>query len=152
MSRIAELGEKYENLSRIIEEYDTALSDLATELKIEGKKLEFANRENPVLQNYYDQRRIELYTLTKYMESRVAKTRANLYKSYIETYNRDLSDRAIEKYIDGEKAYLDVFELYLEVEELYKKYQGVVDAFTSRGYALNNITKIRVASLEDVVV
>ena len=116
------------------------------------KNLEHANREQPAWQSYYDQRRIELYALVKYYEGQINRVRGKLYKSYTETYSRELTDRAKDKYIDNEKSYLDMLEVYLEVKELYDRYDAVVEAFKSRGYALNNITKIRVASLEDVVV
>ena len=45
-----------------------------------------------------------------------------------------------------------MFQLYLEVKDLHDRYAGVVDGFRSRGFALNNITKIRVSSLEDAVI
>jgi hypothetical protein len=45
-----------------------------------------------------------------------------------------------------------MLELYLEVKDLHDRYAAVVDAFRSRGFALNNITKIRVAALEDVTI
>jgi hypothetical protein len=46
---------------------------------------------------------------------------------------------------------LNVYQVLLTVEELQKKYTSVVEAFQARGYALRNITSIRVASMEDVV-
>ena len=71
---------------------------------------------------------------------------------FTETYNRELSDRQKEKYIDNEEQYLSQYEIYLEIKDVYEQYEAVCNAFQSRGYALNNITKIRVASLEDVII
>jgi hypothetical protein len=139
-------------LITLVSQYDTDLANLAALIEIKGKKLEHANRENPAWHLYYDQRRAELNTLQKYMEMEVARVRGRLYKQYVETYNRDLGDRAIEKYIDNEEAYLEKYELYLEIKELHDKFDGAVEAFKSRGYALNNITKIRVAAIEDGLV
>jgi hypothetical protein len=160
LSRIHELGDpessdhkiKFANLPAMLEQYERELAEAEQHLAIKGKKLEHANRENPTWQHYYDARRIELATLVKYMEMQVARVRGKLFKSYSEHNQRDFSDKAKNQMIDNEPAYLNVYELYLEVEEMYKKYQAVVDAFTSRGYALNNITKIRVAALEDAMV
>jgi hypothetical protein len=151
LSRIPDLGEGFKNIANVLSDFDIALDDADAILKIEGKSLERANKENPAWQAYYDQKRIELKTLLEYMEMQVQRTRGRLFKSYTETYPRELSDRAKDKYIDNEEAYLTIYEIYLEVKEMYNRYQAVVDAFTSRGYALNNITKIRVASLEDVM-
>lgn len=152
MSRIPDLGEGNVNLSNVLAEYEKAYEGVEAILKIEGKKLEYANRENPVWHHYYDQKRIELYTLTKYMEGQIARVRAKLFRSYVETYARDISERAIDKYVDNEQAYLNLLELSLEVQEIYKKFESACNAFTTRGYALNNITKIRCSSLEDVII
>lgn len=150
MSRIPDLGKGYAKLSQILDEYESALDGVEDLIKIKGKKLEAANIENPAWQHYYDQKRIELHTLVKYFEAEVQRVRGRLFRSYKENHSRELNEREISRYIDNEEAFLTMNELYLEVKELYEKYQSVVDAFTSRGYSLNNITKIRVSSLEDV--
>lgn len=149
MSRINELGDKYKNLPGILGDYYTTLESVEDIIRIKGKKLEAANVENPAWQHFFDQKRIELHTLVKYFEQETQRVRGKLFRKYKETHSRDLGEREIIRYLDNEDAYLQINELYLEVKELYEKYQSVVDAFTTRGYALNNITKIRVASLED---
>lgn len=150
-SRIPDLGEKFKGLPKVLAEYESALQDVDKHLSIQGKTIEAANRENPSWHSYYDQKRVELHTLVKYVEAQVARVRGKLFRSYTEAHQRELSDRAKDKYIDNEEAYLETYEILLEVKELYDKYQAVCDAFQTRGYALNNITKIRVASLEDVI-
>lgn len=151
MSRIPDLGKAYAKLPDILAEYEGELDGADKLINIKGKKLENANIENPAWQHYYDQKKIELYTLVKYFESELGRVRSKLFKSYKENHSIELSEREIQRYIDGEPAFLNMNEMYLEVKELYEKYESVVAAFTSRGYALNNITRIRVASLEDVV-
>lgn len=152
MSRIDQLGDNLENLPSIINEYQEALEQAESHLSIKGKNLEKANIEQPSWHSYYDQLRIELHSILKFVESKMNSTRGRLFRSYTENYGRDLSDRAKDKYIDNEQAFLDMYELYLEIKEMYDKYQSVVDAFQARGYALNNITKLRVSALEDVMV
>lgn len=139
-------------LPEIISSYEAELVEAKENLNIKGKTLEKANVENPTWQLYYDQRRVELYTLLKHFDSLVASTRGKLFKSYTETYARDITDRAKEQYINNEPAYLSMYEIYLEIKDIHDRYQAVCDAYKSRGYALNNITKIRVASLEDAII
>lgn len=150
MSIILKLGEKYSKLPDLLSQYEDDLEDVTDILEIKGKRLEAANVENSPWQHYYDQRKIELYTLMKYFEMEEVRVRGKLFRSYKEGHSRDLNEREIAKYIDAEEAYLTVHQLYLEVQELYKKYDAVVNAFTARGYSLNNITKIRCNALEDV--
>ena len=151
MSRISDLGDNFRNLDSVLSSYDKALDEADEILSLKGKTLEQANKENPAWQVYYDQKRVELKTLVDYLELQVQRVRSRLFKNLTQASQHDLSDRAKDKYIDGEKTYLDAYEIYLEVKDMYDKYQAVVNGFTSRGYALNNITKIRVAALEDVV-
>ena len=151
MSRIPDLGSRYGKLPALLDEYERALDGVEANIKVTGKGLEECNKENSTWQHYYNHKRIELKTLCDFFEMQVARVRGKLFRSYTETSSRDLSDRSKDKYIDNEKAYLDLYELYLEVKEMKEKYQVAVDAFTTRGYALNNITKQRVASLEDVI-
>lgn len=151
MSRILDLGQNYAKLVDVLDEYANALDGIEDLIKIKGKKLESANLENPAWQHYYDEKRIELYTLVKYFEAEVNRVRGKLFRSYKENHTRDLNEREIGRYIDNEEAYLTMNELYLEVKEMHDKYAAAVGAFTTRGYALNNITKIRCSALEDVM-
>lgn len=157
MSRIADLGDKkslevkerFKNLPAILADYTNELKDAEHDIVIKGKSLEGANRENASLYSYYDQRRVELKTLVDFMDNQVARTRGRLWRTFTENNNRELSDRTKDKYIDGEQAYLDIFEVYLEVKEVYESYASIVEAIKLRGYSLNNITKARVASMEN---
>lgn len=149
MSRISDLGKEFKNIPTVLAEYEAALEGVEDILNLKGKTLEQANKENPSWQVYYDQKKIELKTVVDYMELQVQRVRGRLFKSYTETYQRDLSDRAKEKYIDHEEKYLTVYEIYLEVKDLYNRYQSVVEGFTARGYALSSITRARVADVQD---
>jgi hypothetical protein len=160
MSKIADLGDKkavnlkdrFKNLPSILAEYDEALEEAEPYLTLKGKTLVEANRENASRYAFYDERRVELKTLVEYIESQVQRVRGQLFRGFTEQYNRDLSDRAKDKYIDSEQAYLDIYEIYLEVKEMYDQYSSVVEAFKLQGYALRNITEARVASVENATI
>lgn len=146
------IGKNYENLNKLLNPYIEALDDKEETLKLKGKRLEHANREQASWLSFYDERRIELATYVRFFEMEIKRVRSKLYRNYLEHHSRDLNDRTIEKYLDSEDAFLNVSEKYLAVKELYGQYESIVESFKARGYALNNITRIRVASLEDVVI
>lgn len=152
MSRIPDLGKDLCKLPDILAEYENEFNEALTRIKIDNKTLAVANKENPSWLLFYSARRSELYVILKYIESQVERTRGKLFKSYTESSSRDLSDRAKDKYIDQETAYLNKHELYLEIKELYDKFDSVVEAFRARGFALNNLTKLRIADLENETV
>ena len=138
-------------LAIVLGDYQDALDTCEDELKIKGKTLEQANIENPNFQLFYDEKRIELNSILKFMDLEVQRVRSKLYISYKENYSRELSEREINRYIDSEDKYLTVNEFKLEVQEMYDKYNAAVEAFKVRGYALNNITRARVSEVHDVI-
>lgn len=147
MSRIRDLGKDLEHLPEVLAEYENHVSEASQQLSFKGKTLEAANRENPSWQLYYSLRLKELETIVSFIEQQVDRVRGALFKQYTEQYSRELSDRSKDKYIDNEQKYLNKRELYLEAKEVYEKYRTIVDAFEARGYALNNITRARVADV-----
>lgn len=153
MSRIPDLGSNNKHLLDILDEYDSACETVEEHLTLRGKTLEVANKENPAWQLYYDQRRLELFTLTKYFENEVKRVQSKLFRSYKENQGRniELNDREMMRWIESEPALLNMKGLLLEVQEVHQKYEAINKAFQSRGYALNNITRARVSEVHDVL-
>ena len=147
MSRIPDLGKNFENLPAILIEYDEDLSLANERLAVKGKVIEEALKEQAAWPVFYDQKLRELKTVLKFMDSRVAYTRGKLTRQYNENYSRELSERTRDKYIDNEDEFMSINELYLEIYELTEKYEAVVDAFKVRGFALRDITTLRVNSI-----
>lgn len=143
---------KYNNLSDVLNQYRSAMDGIESVFEVKGKTVEKANAENATLQLYYDQKKVELYALMKRMESDINRIRGEKYKTYKERYSRDLTDREINRYIDTETDFLTVNEIFIEVQELYQKFNSIVESFTARGYALNNITKARIAEVHDITI
>jgi hypothetical protein len=149
LSLIPDLGVDKKELPNIIGKYESYLSDVEKHLKVKGKTLQNANQEHASWLYYYSVRMQELNVLVKYFDREVERVRGKLWKQYTENHNRDLNTRDKENYINNEPAYLTIHEMALEVQDLYKKYEAVVEAFKARGYALNNIVKVRTAAIED---
>lgn len=149
MSRIADLGDNYQHLPAMLQEYDQYLDDASNILSLKGKTIGNALQEQGSWPAFYDERRRELNTLVKFFDMKVAACRGELLKAYTENYSRELGERAKDKYIDNEPAYHSIYQLYLEVFELAEKYTAVVDAFKLRGFALRDISLLRVNEIEN---
>lgn len=91
----------------------------------------------------------ELEATLKHLNIRYDKIRSDHYRRYLERYNRELSDRAIEKYIDGESDIQDMQDLINEVALVRNRYLAVIKAMESKSYSINNIVKLRSVGLED---
>lgn len=154
MSALDAIIENLDKLPDMLDEYEQMIDEeeVAKNLQIKGKVLERANTEQAGWLMYYSSRKAEIYSVMKWMETKLSAVRGRYFKTYTEHYSRELSDRQKDKYIDNEAEVLAQMEIYLRVKELHEKYQAVVDAFQARGYALKNITEIRIRSLEDTVI
>jgi hypothetical protein len=141
-------------LPAVLEEYERGLDQETVEanLAIKGKVLEVANTEQAGWLLYYSSRKAELYALLKWLEGQLSAVRGKHFRAYTEHYQRELSDRQKDKYIDNEQDVQVQLELYLTVKEMHDRYEAVVDAFQARGFALRNITELRIRSLEDSVI
>ncbi len=151
MSLILRIAEDDSNLPDIIDEYEKYLSGASENLEIKGKSLESANVEHASWMSYYDERRIELYSLVKYYEAKLAKVKGKLWTDYTENYSIALAATDKTHYIAKEPRYLEMNTYYLLVQETYNKFDGLVEAYKSRGFALRNITNARCAALQDVI-
>lgn len=149
MSKIAELGAENANLPNLVIQYEADLEAAPANLKISGKTLEIALREQGTWPVYYSQRRSELKTLMKHLDAKVSAVRGTIARRYVENYSRSLGERVMNTYIDAEPEYLAIYQLYLEIAELHDKYSDVCEAFTIRGFALRDLTTARVHSIQD---
>lgn len=154
MSALDRLASNYELLPEILQEYEDLIDEeaVAKHLAIKGKVLESANTEQASWQFYYETRKAEVYAVVKWLEGKLAAVRGKHFKLYTEHYSRELNDRTKDKYIDNEEEVLNQLQIYLTFKELHEKYEAVCEAFRSRGFALRNITEIRIRSLEDTTI
>jgi hypothetical protein len=137
-------------LPKILKEYEEDCSQAPKRLKINDNRLNEANREHSGWQLRYDEQKSELHILSKYMDILVGKARSKLYVGYTQTHNRELTEQGKKQYIEGEPAYINANIRSLEVKELLEKFQAISEAFKTRGYALNNLTKLTIANIEDI--
>jgi hypothetical protein len=124
-------------------------ADLALEqTKIKGSLERAAQHLPGIMAERFTQLQ-ELEAVLKHLNLRYDKIRSDHYRRYLERYNRELSDRAIEKYIDGESDIQDMSDLINEVALVRNKYLAVIKALESKSYSINNIVKLRTAGLEE---
>ncbi len=149
MTIITDVGEKFQKLASVLSDYDKELDEVEERLSLKNRTIERSNMENPTWMSFYDQKKVELKILSDFMDMNVDQVRGRLFMRYKENHMVTLNASEINQYINNEDAYIDVCNFRFEVREVYEKYKAVIEAFRTRGYALNNITKMRVAAIED---
>lgn len=129
-------------LDQIIKPYKEDLENASTILDLTGKELSIACAQHVSWSVYYHQKSVEIKNVKDYMEMRLEEKHGELWRKYTEKSDWELNDKAKTQYINSNNDYLDVKEQYLKIKELYEQYEAINDGFKSRGYILNNLTKI----------
>ena len=92
----------------------------------------------------------EVEAVLNYLNIQLRKLRRGFFQKYLENYNRALTSRDAEKYVDGEQEVIDYEVMINEIALLRNKWLGILKGLESKSFALNNITKLRFAGMEDV--
>lgn len=92
----------------------------------------------------------ELEAILKHLNIKYDKMRSDHYRKYLERYQRDLSDRSIEKYIDGEDDIVSMSMLINEISLVRNKYLALMKGLDIKNWQISNIVRLRVVGMEDV--
>ncbi len=135
-------------LPDMVEFFHKQLADAQTETKIRGS-LEKNSQDLPGIVSHRFNQLQEIESVLKFLNVKYDKMRSDHYRRYLERYNRELSDRSIEKYIDGESDIVDMNNLINEVALVRNKYLGIMKGLDAKGFSLGNITRLRIAGMND---
>lgn len=126
------------------------IKDHKEHLSLKGKNIEVANVEQTAYLAFYDEMRVDLKSLLAYYELKLKESKAVAWKTINEHASVSHSDREKDILVNNNPSYMKVNRTYLHVKELYDTLDSIVEQFRSRAFTLNNIIKIRVASLEGI--
>lgn len=153
MAIIDELADDLSNLDMVITTYSSVLNrELKKDVQIANKTIQLCNQEQPSLYSYYDQLRVEIEILNDYLDIKVKETKMKVIRLILDKSDKTYGERMLEKMADDHPTFVAMQKKALKTKELYMKARSAVASFEQRGYALNNITKIRVAAIEDTVI
>lgn len=91
----------------------------------------------------------EIEAILEYLNIELRRLRSKCFKTYLENYQRALSSRDVEKYVDGEPDVVDMEKIVNEFALLRNQWLGIIKALDIKQWQLSNIVKLRSAGLED---
>lgn len=94
----------------------------------------------------------EIEAVLNFMNIQLRKIRRKHFQKYFENYQRALSSRDAEKYVDGEDEVIDYEILINEIALLRNKWLGILKALESKNFMLGHITRLRTAGMEDATI
>lgn len=91
----------------------------------------------------------EIEAILEYLNIELRRLRSQLFRKYLENYQRSLSSRDCEKFVDGEADVVDMEKIINDFALLRNKWLGIIKALDIKQWQLSNIVKLRTAGLDD---
>jgi hypothetical protein len=131
-----------------IQHFEDELNVARSEVKISGSIEKAAANMPGIVEHRFNQLQ-ELEAILEYLNIELRRLRSSFFKKYLENYQRALSSRDVEKYVDGEADVVDYEKIINEFALVRNKWLGVLKALDQKQWQLTNIVKLRVAGMED---
>tara|TARA_Y100001958_G_C21164017_1_gene497241 strand:+ start:199 stop:654 length:456 start_codon:yes stop_codon:yes gene_type:complete len=131
-----------------IQYFETELIEARKEVKLKGS-VEKSSSEMPGIVEHRFNQLQEIEAILNYLNIELRKLRSSFFKKYLENYQRALSSRDVEKYVDGEADVVDYEKIINEFALLRNKWLGVLKGLDQKQWQITNIVKLRVAGMED---
>jgi hypothetical protein len=140
------------NVPAFIDHFELELEQARKELSLKGNTLEKHAAELPgIVEHRYSQLQ-EIEAVLEYLNIQLRKERSTEFKRFLESYNKTLSSRDAEKYVDGVSSIVDSTLLINEIALLRNKYLGITKGLEQKSFSASNIIKLRCAGLDDASV
>ena len=131
-----------------IQYFETELVEAKREVRLKGN-VEKAAAEMPgIVEQRFNQLQ-EIEAILNYLNIELRRLRSSFFKKYLENYQRALSSRDVEKYVDGEADVVDYEKIINEFSLMRNKWLGVLKALDQKQWQITNVVKLRVAGMED---
>lgn len=137
------------NVPAFIDYFEQELEEARLELSLKGKSLERHAAELPGLVEHRYAQLQEIEAILEYLNIQLRKDRSVEFKRFLEAYNKTLSSRDAEKYVDGVSTIVDSTLLINEVALLRNKYLAISKALETKNFMTGHIIKLRAAGLDD---
>ena len=139
------------NIVPAIEYYDKELNEARWEVKIKGS-LEKASSSLPGLTEFRFNQLQEIEAILEHLNIELRRERSITFRKYLESYNRTLSSRDADKFVDGEQSVIDLTHLTNQFSLLRNKYLGIMKGLDTKQWQIGHITRLRTAGMEDIVI
>ena len=139
------------NIVPAIEYYDKELNEARWDVKIKGS-LEKASSSLPGLTEFRFNQLQEIEAILEHLNIELRRERSKVFRKYLENYNRTLSSRDADKFVDGEQSVIDLSHLVNQFSLLRNKYLGIMKGLDTKQWQIGHITRLRTAGMEDIVI
>ena len=134
-----------------ITHYESELTSAKNEVKISGNVEKNIAAIPGVTEHRFNQLQ-EIEAVLNYLNIQLRKIRRKHFQKYLEAYNRALTSRDAEKYVDGEDEVIDFEVLINEVALLRNRWLGILKGLEAKQWQMGHIVRLRTAGMEDIII
>ena len=151
MGYYSEVARDINKIPNAIKFFEDELIEARSEVKLKGN-VERAAAEMPGIVEHRFNQLQEIEAILNYLNIELRRLRSSFFKKYLENYQRALSSRDVEKYVDGEADVVDYEKIINEFALLRNKWLGLLKGLDQKQWQITNVVKLRVAGMEDASV
>ena len=131
-----------------VEYFNAELQDARNECRITGNVEKAAASMPGIVEQRFSQLQ-EIEAILEYLNIELRRLKSQHFRKYLENYQRALSSRDCEKFVEGEADVVDFEKIINEFALLRNKWLGITKALDQKQWQITNIVKLRVAGMED---
>lgn len=131
-----------------IDYYNAQLDAAKDECRITGNIERAAASMPGIVEHRFNQLQ-EIEAILEFLNIELRRLRSQYFRKYLENYQRALSSRDCEKFVDGEADVVDFEKVINEFALIRNKWLGITKALDQKQWQITNIVKLRVAGMED---
>ncbi|NDB86913.1 MAG: hypothetical protein EB127_30120 [Alphaproteobacteria bacterium] len=148
MSWYSKVAKDISNIPDAIAYFEAELQAARNDSRIAGNIEKAAANMPGIVEMRFAQLQ-EIEAILEYLNIELRRLRSSIFRKYLETYQRALTSRDVEKYVDGEADVVDMEKIINEFALLRNKWLGITKSLDIKQWQLSNIIKLRVAGMED---
>jgi len=134
-----------------ISHYELELESAKKEVKIYGNVEKNIASLPGVTENHFSSLQ-EIEAVLNFLNIQLRKIRRKFFQKYLESYNRALTSRDAEKYVDGEDEVIDMEILVNDVALLRNRWLGIMKGLESKNFMLGHLVRLKTAGMEDFTI
>jgi len=148
MGWYSDVSKDISNIPDAAEYYANELLAASAECKITGNVERAAASMPGIVEQRFGQLQ-EIEAILEYLNIELRRLKSQHFRKYLENYQRALSSRDCEKFVEGESDVVDFEKIINEFALLRNKWLGITKALDQKQWQITNIVKLRVAGMED---
>jgi len=148
MGWYSEVSRDISKIPQAVAYFENEIVDARKEVKLVGNVERAAASMPGIVEQRFNQLQ-EIEAILNYLNIELRRLRSSFFKKYLENYQRALSSRDVEKYVDGEADVVDYEKIINEFALMRNKWLGVLKALDQKQWQITNVVKLRVAGMED---